>query len=273
MSKLKNTIANWYSSIVSRRSFRKFNEAIVKLGLKGLGLLFSHENPSKNGELFFAHQVIAKYKVANVFDVGANVGSYCKMLIDLGFKNDIFCFEPHPKTFNQLDTSIQMPNVKKYRLAFSFEEGSFPIYDYSLQDGSEHASLFKEVIETVHKSSATTHLVTVSTVDEFSKVNNIERIGLLKIDTEGNEFNVLRGSVNMLRESRIDLVHFEFNEMNVISRVFLGDFMSLLKGYNLYRLLPNGFLPLMPNNSLFNELFSYQNIIAIRKEIDLEAHF
>ena len=263
-------MSNLYAQIMSRRAFRKFNQVLVKLGLKGLGLLFAHENPAHNGELFFAKKAIRDYKVRNLFDVGANQGSYAKMFADLGFAGDIYCFEPHPTTFKKLDSQLQSPNIRKFDLAFSGEKGSFHIYDYSTQDGSEHASLFKGVIEEVHKGQAVAHLVKVDTVDNFAKEQHVEQIGLLKIDTEGNEFNVLQGARSLISNNQIDLVHFEFNEMNVVSRVFLKDFIKLLPNYNFYRLLPNGFLPLNYDNSLLLELFSYQNIVAIRKDIDKE---
>ena len=39
----------------------------------------------------------------------------------------------------------------------------------------------------------------------------------------------------------IDLIQFEFNEMNVVSRRFLSDFIELLgPRYELFRLLPDG---------------------------------
>ena len=269
---MKRILTDTYSFLLSRRSFRKLNRAIAKMGLKGLGLLFHHDDPLRNGELFFAKLVIRKYKVENVFDVGANKGSYCKMLLDIGFTGNIHCFEPHPRTFNELEALIKAHNVRKYSIALSYEPGSFPLYDHSEQDGSEHASLFKDVIEGVHKSPAVAHQVIVNTLDLFVQENNIERVGLLKMDTEGNEYNVLRGATELIKGGKIDIIHFEFNEMNIVSRVFLKDFMNLLEGFNFYRLLPNSLLPLDPGDSLLNELFSYQNIVAIRKTIDKEIN-
>ncbi len=270
MSNAKSTLSNLYATVMTRRGFRKFNEFLVKLGMKGLGLLFSHEYPAENGELFFAKRVISRYKVKNLFDVGANQGTYTKMFTDLKFEGEIYCFEPHPTTFKKLDSLLNAPNIRKFDLALSGEKGSFHIYDYLSQDGSEHASLFKGVIEEVHKGKTVAHLVKVETLDDFTKEHVIERVGLLKIDTEGNEYNVLQGAHSLISNNKIDLVHFEFNEMNVISRVFLRDFIKLLPDFNFYRLLPKGFLPLHYDHSLMMELFSYQNIVAIRKDIDQE---
>ncbi|MFN0200613.1 MAG: FkbM family methyltransferase [Bacteroidia bacterium] len=265
---MKHFLANSYTKILARKRFRRFNTYLVKIGLKGLGLLYSHEDPKRNGESFFMKKAIYDFKVSGLFDVGANKGNYTKLFMELGYTKDIHCFEPHPTTFKYLVDAISTTQVKKFNIAFSRESGTFPIFDYAAEDGSEHASLFKDVIEKVHKSNATSYQVEVRTIDEFVETNKIDNIGLLKIDTEGNEYNVLLGAQASLKNNKISLIHFEFNEMNVVSRVFLKDFFSLLHGFNLYRLLPNDFLPLQYDHSLLNELFSYQNIIAVRKDLD-----
>ncbi len=213
-------------------------------------------------------KAIHDIKVSNLFDVGANKGNYAKLFMELGFEEDIYCFEPHPTTFKYLSAAIDTDKVKKFNIGFSKESGSFPIFDYAAEDGSEHASLFKDVIEKVHKGKTTSHFASVSTIDEFLNANKVANIGLLKIDTEGNEYNVLLGAQESLKNNKIDYIHFEFNEMNVVSRVFLKDFFALLVNFNMYRLLPYDFLPLQYDHSLMNELFSYQSIVAVRKDLD-----
>lgn len=266
---MKQLLTNLYTRIVARPAFKKFNTYLVKIGLKGLGLLYSHEDTKNNGESFFMKTAIHDFKVSSLFDVGANKGNYAKLFLELGFTKDIYCFEPHPTTFKYLNEAVDSSQFKKFNLAFSKESGSFPIFDYAAEDGSEHASLFKDVIEKVHKGKTVSHLASVTTIDEFVEVNKIVGIGLLKIDTEGNEYNVLLGAQKSLKNNKIDYIHFEFNEMNVVSRVFLKDFFLLLENFNLYRLLPSDFLPLTYDHSLMNELFSYQSIVAIRKDLDI----
>ena len=97
---------------------------------------------------------------------------------------------------------------------------------------------------------------------------DISRINLLKIDTEGNELKVLAGGKKTLSANKIDIIQIEFNEMNVVSRTFMRDFVQLLSSYNMYRLLPKSFLPIKYQRPVKHEIFAFQNIIAIRKEID-----
>ena len=53
--------------------------------------------------------------------------------------------------------------------------------------------------------------VPVRTLDEFAAERGLERVGLLKIDVEGYEPEVIRGADRLLRERRIELVLFEFS--------------------------------------------------------------
>jgi hypothetical protein len=141
-------------------------------------------------------------------------------------------------------------------------EGSFTLYDYADNDGSEHASLHRGVIEQIHNGSVVEHQVKVVSLDDFAVREGIERIALLKIDTEGHEFEVLRGATRLLKNGKIDIIHFEFNEMNVVSGVFFKNIWDFLPEYNFYRMLPDGLVQIKNYNPVFCEIFAYQNIVA-----------
>jgi len=77
---------------------------------------------------------------------------------------------------------------------------------------------------------------------------------------------VLRGGIKTLKKKKIKAIHFEFNEMNVVSRCFFRDFWKILDQYKFYRLLPNGMLEIRNYTPLSCEIFAYQNIVAILDE-------
>ena len=77
---------------------------------------------------------------------------------------------------------------------------------------------------------------------------------------------VLEGARELILGKMINIIAFEFNEMNVISRVFLKDFFNILPEYNFFRLLQDGYISL--SYSSLNEIFAYQNIIAVRKDYE-----
>jgi hypothetical protein len=92
------------------------------------------------------------------------------------------------------------------------------------------------------------------------------QVHLLKVDTEGNELKVLEGARQALSEGRVEVIHFEFNEMNVVSHAFLRDFIDLLKGFRLFRLFPGGPLELGPYHAVTHEIFAYQNLVAVHRK-------
>jgi FkbM family methyltransferase len=200
-----------------------------------------------------------------VFDVGANVGNYSKKLRKSNPEVDIFCFEPHPVNFKALKTNASNLNLKLFQCGVGSSTGVLNLYDYADDDGSSHASFYKDVIEEIHNRKAVGHQVNIIALDQFVEQNGIDRVSLLKIDTEGHEMEVLKGFERWIRAGKVDLIHFEFNEMNVVSRVFFKDFWDFLPNYNFYRMLPHGLLPIRNYSPISCEIFAYQNIVASLK--------
>ena len=88
----------------------------------------------------------------------------------------------------------------------------------------------------------------------------------MKIDVEGNELSVLQGAKRLIEEGKIKIIQFEFNWINVYSKVFMEDFRELLKDYDLYRLLPRGLLKIDFSKKTYYEIYNFQNILAINKK-------
>jgi hypothetical protein len=108
--------------------------------------------------------------------------------------------------------------------------------------------------------------VDVVNLDDYCAQRGVDHIDLLKIDVEGFELNVLRGASRLLEGQRINAIQFEFNEMNVIGRTFLEDFMARLEPtHGMFRVLPHGLMPLRRQRHWLNEQFAYQNIVALKR--------
>jgi hypothetical protein len=110
--------------------------------------------------------------------------------------------------------------------------------------------------------------VEVRRLDDVIAVLSIQSIALLKIDVEGHEFEVLRGAHEAISRGVVDVIQFEFNEMNAYSNIFLRNFIEFLPQYKFYRLLPNDLLTLKPYRPLFCEIFAFQNIICVREGVE-----
>lgn len=232
--------------------------------LHGMGILNFHTLES-SGETGFLDACMRWMKVPVVFDVGANVGDYTLEILERNPRAHVFAFEPHPKNFAKLHALADQPNVTLFNLALGAEDGELPFFDYRNQDGSSHASLYREVIETLHHADSVEHKVPVRRLADIAEEQDVRHVDLLKVDTEGHEYAVFEGAEPLLRRGAIDVIHFEFNEMNVVSRRFFKDFWDFLPEYDFFRLLPNGAMPLPRYIPWMCEIFAYQNIICVRK--------
>jgi FkbM family methyltransferase len=259
-----------YRMIFVRKIFIKFNRILYRLSLNGLGIL-NYQNNKLSGENYFLKKYLKDKTTNIIFDIGANKGSYSKKIMELNPNAELYAFEPHPKTFKKLQEVADEFSFKAFNVGVGDKNETLKIYDYKYKDGSQHASIFKDIIEKVHKSEFIEHKINLIKIDDFCKNSNIAKINLLKIDAEGNELNILMGAVELIKNNKIDIIHFEFNEMNVYSRVFFRDFYELLVNYNFYRMLPDGLIFLGDYNPIYQEIFAYQNIVAIRK--DLKYYF
>lgn len=256
-----------YVKFFAKNKFEKFNKFLLRLSLGGLGVL-NYKNNYESGEKSFLGKYIPK-KGGLVIDVGANVGDYINEVFEYGEEVRVIAFEPHPITYQKLsERFINNPRVDLINSGLSSSEEFLEIFDNNINDGSSHASLYKEVITDVHKyDSLVSHKVSLLRLDDFVESHKIDKINILKIDAEGNEFEVLKGAQKTIAEKRIEIIHFEFNEMNIISRNYFRDFSKLLDGYIFYRMLPNELLRIEKYSPLYCEIFAYQNIVAIRNDV------
>ncbi len=263
-----NKILQFYRFLFARKIFYKFNKALYYMSLRGLGIL-NYESHNVSGEALFLKENVLGLEKSDkrivVFDVGANIGNYSKEVLSILSNSNVFAFEPHPLNYEKLLRNINADNFYCFNVGVGDSNGEMNLYDYADNDGSSHASLYKAVIEDIHHGRVIKHQVKIITLSDFVKEHNIDYIDLLKIDTEGNEMKVLLGLKDMIAEDKVGAIHFEFNEMNVISRVFFKDYFDFLSNYHFYRLLPNGMLPIKVYNPIDCEIFAYQNIIAIKK--------
>lgn len=255
-------ILSGYRVMFAHPIFYKFNKLLFRLSLCGLGV-GNYKNYYVSGEVSFARSYLGRNDNNVVLDVGANVGDYSKMVCGLGVGVNVYAFEPHPLTFKKLESSNLSSSVVCLNYAVGKESGVFDFYDYADLDGSSHASLSFDVIERVHGKRSVSHVVEVINLDEFLGRLDISEVNLLKIDVEGWELGVIQGARKSISKGMIKAIQFEFNEMNISTRTFFRDVWDALPDYRIYRLLPGGMIEIREYSALFNEIYGYQNFVAI----------
>jgi FkbM family methyltransferase len=243
------------------------------LSVRGLGL-FNYENFEVSGERFLIEKVVQlafRGEVPTIFDIGANVGDFSALLRSVYPNAVIHAFEPHPRNFERL-RGRGIPGATLYNLALGDADGEVTLFDRDDNDGSKHASLHREVITDIQHIGFVEHRVMVRPLDAVAAEIGVEYIDYLKIDTEGHELSVLLGAKKLLERKAIGCIHFEFNEMNTVSRSFFRDFRIALSGYRFFRMLPDGLLPL-EDIPVLCELYGFQNIVAIPADIVMGQGF
>jgi len=246
------------------------NRKIFLSSLHGLGVL-NYENFDISGENAFLCAYLCNINNPIVIDVGANKGDYSIACRKVQPDARIYALEPHPVSFKKLKKIAREKRIFAFNLGISTEVGKKILYDRndSASEGTSHASLYRDVIEKIHHVPSVMIECEFTTLDNFISSVGLETIDLLKIDTEGHEFSVLQSAVKVLRAGKVNAIQFEFNEMNVESRIFMKDFFKFLPEYDFYRLLPDGMAPLgnieTYRNPLQFEIFAMQNIVAIKR--------
>jgi FkbM family methyltransferase len=141
----------------------------------------------------------------------------------------IICFEPVASTFLILNGLVRrLRNVDCHRTAFGSTIGEGLI---SLASDSTGCSLIG-----ASESERTEH-VPVTTVDTFVEESGIKHIDLLKVDTEGYDLEVLRGTRLLLEEGRVKFVFVEVGFRRGERRLVpLADVLSYLEpmGYEIF---------------------------------------
>lgn len=188
-------------------------------------------------DLFFDITQRLKYgNLHTVFDVGANEGQTVYWIKHHQPDAHIYSFEPVASTFQKLKKGVSSyPNCTVEHLALGGAEEQKTIKLFS--DFSVLNSLNENAMN--NAEDAIEEKISITTLDNYCISKNIQKIDLLKIDTEGYELNVLMGAQKYLTEKRISFVYCEvgFNESNKRNTYFqsLCSFLEE-RGYYFYAL-------------------------------------
>jgi FkbM family methyltransferase len=156
-------------------------------------------------------------------DVGANMGYVTGLMAArVGPAGSVLAFEPHPKVFAQLISNIECWDGQPVA----------PISPFEMALSSRNGTSFLAEAPDFERNSGTSTVVEdpsqlqirVACLDEVCA--DCRSIGVLKLDVEGHELQVLRGGERFLGESAIRDIIFEEH-----SRSFNSAAPSLLTEY------------------------------------------
>lgn len=199
-------------------------------------------------------------KQITVVDVGAHFGETIK-IFKKNFKiKKIYSFEASPINFKVLEKNFpnNLLDVEIYNFALgahtsesyinqAIESSSSTIN--SINKNSKYLERKLKVLRVRKKDLVSDKIpIKIISLDEFIELKKIKNIDILKIDTEGYEFNVLKGLKKNYH--MIKMIYFEHHYDDMILKNY--NFSDIYKVLNDY-----GFLMVRKNKMLFRKSFEY----------------
>jgi len=205
----------------------------------------NNDDMYSNGEFNIAQKFIKRGDV--VFDVGANHGNWTKMVLTLAPLQLIYCFEPIKELCQHISTQFHYRTDLKIvwgAVADIMGETDFYIYKNNPQIAEMSNMFGRPEIEIKMGLDIEKTKIRTITIDHLSKIEKLEKIDYLKIDTEGAELLVLKGAKTMLERNAVEMIQFEYGGCFKDSKTTLREIFQLLGSYNftIFRILPNGLM-------------------------------
>ncbi len=179
-------------------------------------------------------------RAGTTLDVGAHLGFFSLLAGLANPAAQVFAFEPLAPVYELLERNValnQLTNVHCLHVALGAVEGQQEFY---FPDGYAPvaSSLRSDKLLESLPSATIHHLpVSVRTIDEIVKQHRIARVGLIKLDTERTEHDVLAGGAATLARDRPDIICEVWPDAG--NGPQLEDLLRP-HGYRFYQLFPDG---------------------------------
>lgn len=186
-----------------------------------------------------AHRASSAHRVFRAFDIGANLGEWTAEVArfaDGGIDWTVDLFEPVDGSFAHVSALFaDEPRIQCHKAAVSSDVGSAQMVVVGETSGTNHLSAHAA-------ADVRTITVPLTTIAAQMEARDIDRIDLIKIDTEGHDIEILRGLRALLDRRAIGVVQFEYNWRWLPNKGSLYEVFQLIRdtGYRLARVCPDG---------------------------------
>jgi FkbM family methyltransferase len=172
-------------------------------------------------------------KKINILDVGSYLGNFSREIkLNIYKKANFYLLDPNPyiklNDFKHYSLGISDKTNKNYYYNSFFPSSGSGFNKITMNDFFWNLSR-KLITFNIFKTFSNFQVQTI-TMDNFCKKKNINKVELLKIDTEGHEFHVLKGAKKILNTTKIIQIEIMDNK-----KLFKKKFVKInnfLKKYN-----------------------------------------
>lgn len=179
-----------------------------------------------------------------IFDVGSNKGGWSDVILQEypEGKCELHLFEPNKMLLDFTRIKFEYEkNITFNEIGLSNKAASSKFF-YFENHNNEISSLFPD-IEGWKDLPMQEGMITTTTIDEYCKKNNIERIDFLKLDIEGAEYFAIEGCKKMMSEGKIKIIQIEYGGHYVRANTKFQDVINIANslGYAVYKYYDNNF--------------------------------
>jgi len=199
-----------------------------------------------------------------IFDVGSYVGEWSEEVLKRHKNIFIHQFEPSEKSFKTLKEKYKnMGNIFSNNILLSNNEDIVDFYFYENLPVLSTMYRRNQEIEKRHSLNPLITKIKSVSIDKYCIKHNILHINFLKIDTEGCEFNVIRGAENMLNNKKIDFIQFEYGGCFQDASITLKEVHEYLsfRNYKIFKINNNNLLEISEVTSDI-EQYDYSNFFC-----------
>ena len=162
-----------------------------------------------------------------LIDVGANIGYYSLLSVKLvGKEGKVYAFEPMSLAYNRFKKNLSLNNFTNIVLE---KKG--------VSDKNEKLRVYFQneyIVPSMRKKEEGTILenIELTTIDNYVKANKINKVSLIKVDTDGYDFKVLKGAMETIKKFK-PLITIEVDPKEEDHEMYL-DFLFKIPQYKVY---------------------------------------
>ena len=201
-----------------------------------------------------------------VFDIGAHKGESINLFLSNFKVNKIISFEASPINFdilkkkeNELKKKFPKSNIiiENKALGSFTEKKIFKQFQESssstLSQINQNSKYFKKKFSFINFFKKKDNFykdieLNISTLDDYIKYKNIDIVDLVKIDTEGSEFEIIKGAKENIKNFKLILFEHHYDDM-IVKNYSFSDINNLL--------IQNNFFKIFKAKMPFRKTFEY----------------